>query len=306
MNKNFVHFIMTPFTGLGVHRNRFSDEWLSYRIMIFKNYTLKSLLNQTNKNFVHWISFRQVDKERPLIKELYRYLKSIDYKFVFTFHGIGFWDDKYENDNLLERLTKTLPALREICEGKEYIWETILGSDDMAHEKAVECIQEHESEKNKALTHGDGYLFNANTQRLAEWNPETNPPFYTIMYPMETFLNAEKHVEYMKGFKTHEDIPNLFDCEKLNDGMYCYLVHKNNISTNWWHPFRGKLFTWQQGTEILRGFGIKVETPSDIEGEVREGKAVIKRWFLQLLIKIGVYKYGWKIRQAFRSYHQTR
>lgn len=289
---------MTPFTGLGLNRNRFDDKWLTYRIKIFKNYTLKSLLNQTNKNFVHWISFRQVDKDRPLIKELYDHLKSLNYKFVFTFHGIGFWDDKYENDNLLERLTKTLPALREICEGKEYVWETILGSDDTAHKDAIKGIQDKEFAmgEGKALIHGNGYLFNANTQRLAEWNPETNPPFYTIMYPMETFLDPQKHFDYMKGFKTHEDIPRLFNCEKLPDGRYCYLVHKNNISTNWNHPFRGKIYKDEDVKEILKGFGINFQR-STIKYGLIEKKISIIRLFLRLLVRIRLYKHAWRCKQ---------
>jgi len=299
---SFIHFIYTPFTGLGLNRNRFDDNWLAYRIEIFKNYTLKSLLNQTNRNFVHWISFRETDRQRPLIKELYEYMRNLkDYPFVFTFGGIAFWDDKYENNNLLERLKLTLPDLRKVCEGKEYVWETILASDDMAHKQAIQGIQEKELKQGKAFVHGNGYLFNVKTQRLAEWNPATNPPFYTIMYPMDVFLDPEKHFEYMKGFKSHEDIPKLFDCEKLPDGRYCYMVHKKNISTNWWHPFRGKLIDWGQGSEILKDFGIKVESPSEIKGNWREGKLIIKRWISQLLIKFGAYKYGWKIRQVFRK-----
>ena len=294
---NFIHFLYTPWTGLGINRDRFDDGWLAYRIDVFKRYTLKSLLNQTNRNFIHWHSFREIDRNRPLVRGLYDYLKKIpNYEFVFTFGGIAFWDDKYEDDNLLERMKNTLPDLEKVCNGEEFVLETIQPSDDMYSREAVKEFQE-----NRACAYDRGYMLNDRTQRLAEYNPETSPPFYTIMFPRDVFLDPEKHVKYMRDFKSHEDIPRIFNTKKLKGRKFCVVVHGKNISTNWWHPFRGKTLGWKEGAEILEDFGIKVAPPSEFVGGLREFRLAIRRAFLQALIKIGVYKYAWIIRQFFRK-----
>lgn len=310
MIKNFCHLVYVPFTGLGLKDGFRGDEWYRYRIKIFKDYTLKSLLNQTNRNFITWISFRPQEKFNPLTWELYEYMSKLrDYPFVFTFGGLCFYDDKFKDEeNLLKRLELTLPNLREVCEGKKWVLETLAPSDDMFHKDEMEEVQECVPlAKKAALTHDKGFLFNQQSQRLAEWNPTTNPPFYTLIYPKEIFLDPQKHFEYMAGFKSHEDIVRLFNCFALPDRRYCVLVHKKNISTNWWHPFRGKVFSWREGKEILKDFGIEIETPSAISGGMREmeliAKRLVKRWMLRLLMKVGLYNY---VKRAFNAFQRSR
>lgn len=56
--QKIIHLVYIPFTGVGIFGGFRGQEWFAKRIEIFKQYTLKSLLNQTNKNFDCWISFR--------------------------------------------------------------------------------------------------------------------------------------------------------------------------------------------------------------------------------------------------------
>jgi len=265
--KDTIHLIQIPFTGLGLQNGYRGDEWLRHRIEIFKNYTLKSLLNQTEKRFVTWLCFREKEKTNLQVIELFAYLTSLNFPVIFTFGGIVFWDDKYPNDNLLERLKITLPELKNIVGNKKYVYETILASDDMYHKDAFKTIQQQEFREQKALVHWKGFILNQETGQLAEWKPIENhlPPFYTIMYPADVFMNPEKHFEYMKGYKSHEDIERLFDCVKLPDYRYCVVTHGKNISTTWqWHrlfklirhPFIGREFKGEKKEKWLREFGV--------------------------------------------------
>ena len=92
---NFVHLIYIPFTGVGLYGGFRGQEWYKDRIEIFKQYTLKSLLNQTERNFVIWLSFRPQEETNPLTAELLNYLKSLDIQYVATFNGLMYIDDKY-------------------------------------------------------------------------------------------------------------------------------------------------------------------------------------------------------------------
>lgn len=284
-----IHFIYTPFTGVGLKNGYRGDEWFKNRIEIFKNYTLNSLLNQTDKWFVHWLSFRQEDYFNPLVTELEEYLKTIDkYNAVMTFDGLMYHDDKYsnafltrcmngariirdcvrekrlwmrgefselfynKNKTLLSRLRHSLSFLEKLYGRNDIVFLTRIDSDDMFHKDAVREINTIPLYSHTALMFQNGYIYDINTKKVAEWNPTTNPPFHTILFSGDDFYDAEKHLAYYKDFKSHEDIPRVFDTIRLNEGKYCVTINQDHISTVWDHPFRGK----EVAIAVLNDFGV--------------------------------------------------
>lgn len=206
--KPSLHIIYTSFTGRGLHGGFRGNKWFNWRIEVFKNYTLKSLLNQTNKDFVHWFSFRPDEYYHPSTKALAEYLKSIDYPFVFTFDGQMFWDDKFNdysfrtmvrnllmmcwdmwkhkelknplkmlkyaigdmNKTLVPRVARSLEVLKQST-GTDYDWVylTHLDSDDMFHKDAVTEIQSQEPAHKRALIYLKGYAHDIKTKQFADW-----------------------------------------------------------------------------------------------------------------------------------------
>lgn len=275
-NNPICHLVMTPFTGLGKYGQR-SDDWFRHRIKIFKEYTVKSLQNQTNQFFVHWVTWRPEEQENRLVQELFKDLCTMEWRTIFTFGGLCFWDDKFndtEEKNLLKRLKDTLPSLKEIVGDASYVYETILASDDMYHKDVVESIQQQPFAYKRALVHHNGYIHDINANKIAEWKPGPGhlPPFYTIMYPADVFLDPQKHFDYLKGYKSHEDIETLFENVRLPDGRYCVNVHGRNLSTSWEgynpqgrtkHDFVGDETTDEKKKEaILNNFGICQKSPA--------------------------------------------
>jgi len=261
--EKIIHLLYTPFTGLGMFNGYRGYEWFRHRMLLFLKYVIPSLENQTNRDFIHWISFRPEEYSNRITEAIYNYLKysrKSKYRFVFTFGGLCFWDDKNIDDNLLERLQKTLPELKDIVGDSKYVYKTIVPSDDMYHKDVVESIQKEPYREKGALVHHKGYVFNEPTKQLAEWNPPKNsfPPFYTIMYPVDVFLDPQKHFDYVKPYRSHEDIPKIFKTKQLPDNRYCVMVHENNISTNWYCGFKGKVFHGEEKEKILKDFGIEI------------------------------------------------
>lgn len=271
---NFTHLIYIPFRGVGIKNG--DDDWFKERIEIFKQYTLKSLLNQTNKEFHVIFSFRPEDKDSPIVEELSVYLKN-KIRCNFVFSGLMYWDDKNleANKTLEKRLEETLAYLWTRTKHMEpqpnYILMTRLDSDDMLHKDAVEEIQiefkrncppsfpvwddpRMDNEMPKALVFLRGLVYNTDTKELAEWRPRTNPPFHTIIFPKDVFFDAKKHVEYYGDWQSHEDTILVWPFAKLSDYKYCVTVRnpKNHISTTWQHAFRGK----RMDKELLKDFGI--------------------------------------------------
>ncbi|MCK9370402.1 hypothetical protein M0R04_10880 [Candidatus Dojkabacteria bacterium] len=273
-----LHLIYTPFTGVGLHGGYRGDEWFSNRIDVFKNNTLKSLLNQTSKNFVHWISFRPEERGHPLVVELAKYLDSFDsYKYIFTFNGLMYHDDKFTNytlktrfknflqmyhDNLKQNPFKLLKLVWEnknktlvpriysslidiakyIGTNYKWIYLTRIDSDDMLASDAVDLIQKQNPEWKRALVFKNGYIYNCKTGQVAEWLPPTNPPFHTIIFPASTFFDSQAHYEYYDDFKSHEDTTRVFNPIVLPDYKYMVAYHgRGHISTAWESPVIKKI-----------------------------------------------------------------
>lgn len=256
MTKN--HIIYIPFVGVGINK-RFSQEWFADRIEIFKNYTLKSLLNQTNKDFTLWLSFRPEDLTNPLIESLSNILQQSGLRFVMTFDGLMYWDDRNEtvNNNLEQRINSSLISLRLLDLG-DLIYLTRLDSDDMLSRMAVDHIQHGWVINVEALVFRKGYIYNKELDQLAKWEPPTNPPFHTLVMSRETFLDPKKHLAFYKNFKSHEDIVEQFSYLTLPDGQFCVFTHnpEMHISTVWGHKFKGDLIPEEDKEKIKQEFGI--------------------------------------------------
>jgi len=250
------HIIQTVLTGRGVRRlEEETPEWLIGRIELFKKYTLPSLLNQTNRNFLHWISFREPGEEsNEQVIKLKEYLTNLNYNFVFTYNGQPYIDDKIaDNRTEDDRFRLSLEKIKDI-EDSDWIYFTVLDSDDMFSKDVVDEIQREKPAFKKALVYQKGYIYDDTTRKLADWDTES-PPFYTIIYPTEVFVDAIKKREYVDAFKSHEDIIRFLHYKVLSKNKYCVVVHKNNKSTYWEHKYKGQEYS--QKEKILNNFGIK-------------------------------------------------
>ena len=281
---------MVPMTGVGIHGCR-SDDWLAYRLEIFKKYTLESLRKQTNRNFLLLLTFRPEEEGNPLVYKLGDYMNEIQMPTMISFNGLMYHDDKFSwrprslvmnigrivrqawrekdlrqllliprvfkrmNSSLPQRLETTLYELSRFPQflDANYIYFTRIDSDDMFHKETVAEIQKVPPFEG-AITVTDGYVYNQKTGELADWRPKTNPPFQTLVFLASKFFNPVEHVRAYKDFKSHEDIPKVFKCHDLGKGKYCVLVHGQQISTIFDHPFRGEII---EDLSILKNFGIE-------------------------------------------------
>ena len=263
-----------PFTGLGMYGGFRGDRWLKNRIEIFKQFVLPSLLAQTNKNFILWISWRREEKNNPLVWEFSAYLNDTFqecFEVVHTFAGVCFYDDKYPDEEARDRLVTAIHSsmgelLNHLGECNHVLM-TIQPSDDLYHKTAIEGIQKlFENDPSlQAVGFQKGYICNYNTKEVCEYNPSTNPPFYTIKFPKEVFMDAFQHLQYTalkkdsgkykKGtpLPSHEYVGDCLKYAQIGD-LRGFLVgtHGANISTTFNIPYKGA----PVDKEVLKDFGI--------------------------------------------------
>lgn len=289
MTNRFIHLIQIPFVCVGIRPFR-GDEWYKYRIQIFKEYTLRSLLNQTNRGFILWLTFIPEMRDHPLTLELRDYLAIKGIPTFMTFSGLPYWDDKFskglkerfmnaariarmawrennpsilmsvfellkdKNATLKDRLAPALESIKNNINVEfDWVYVSRIDSDDMFHEDFIQEVHSFPPFPG-ALTCRNGYVYNSNTGQLAEWNPKTNPPFHTIIFPKNDFFDPARYIQYFRGFKSHEDIPSVFNSQNLKDRKYCVVIHQKHISTLWEHPWKGKEIEGEKKQEVLENF----------------------------------------------------
>lgn len=275
-----THFLYVPFTGLGLYQGMRGSRWLKSRIIIFKQFVVPSLLAQTNQDFVLWISWRYEERSNKYVRELEKWLNhNTNLKVVFTYSGVCFWDDKYPDDVARERLINAIHGsmgeLLNIMGECDTVLMTIQPSDDCYHGKMIEETQRFFKENPTMDVFGyrRGYVMDYTKLKIAEWNPTTTPPFYTIKFEREIFTNPLAHINFTGPYKSHEYVKDYLK-SYYSDYNRGFIVgtHSSNISTVFDHPYTGHQYNGDNIIRILSEFGIskvkKLKTPFSIMGMI--------------------------------------
>lgn len=256
---NIAHLIVCPFTGLGAHKGFRGNVWLKRRLSIFKTFVLPSLMSQTKREFILHFCFRPEEEKNPLVRDFMRHMERMrGLRCVFTFHGVMLYDDKYSpavaSARLMDTLRTTLPELEPYVDHADWIIQTCQPSDDILSVRAVETIQSMEPKDRLAVGWTKGYIADYGTLRLAEYNPDTLPPFSSIFFPKDVFLNPARHFLYLGPYQSHEDVKDHFDFTPLDGRGFVVGTHGQNISTTFEMPYKGQELTATDG--LLLNFGL--------------------------------------------------
>ncbi len=268
---------MVPFTGLGLYNGFRGNRWLRNRITIFKQFVVPSLKAQTNQNFVLWVAWRYEERFNDQVKDLERYLMfQFPNRIVFTYAGIPFWDDKYDDATARKRLLESIqgsvgPVINLIGEADDVLM-TIQPSDDCYYEDMVKDTQAYLAADRSTNVYGysRGYVMDYLTGEIAEWNPKTTPPFYTIRFPRATFENPVAHAEFTGPYKSHEYVKDFLSAVYVQHRGFIVGTHGENISTIFKHPFAGALLSDEEVWKIMPTFGLLHVKPLKIQTSLRK------------------------------------
>lgn len=258
-----AHLLYCPMTGLGLYGGHRGKRWLKNRIHIFKQFVWPSLMNQSNINFYMWFSARFEDRHDPIMQEFENWLRSRDNRIIFTYSGCCFWDDKYTDEVAHERLINAIhgavPDVLNVIGDVDYVLMTIQPSDDCYWGGMVEQVQQtfDADPSLQAVTYRKGFVCDYKTLEVREWNPTTNPPFYTIRFARDVFVDPRKHLEYA-GIKSHEYVKE-YNIKNFEERGFLVGTHGENISTVFNHPFTG-----QKLDDVLPMFGLRDVKPLTI------------------------------------------
>jgi len=284
-----THLLLVPFTGLGLYNGFRGNRWLKNRIQVFEQFVIPSLLGQSQLNFIVWITWRPEEKSNILVLDFMKRLDLIlGLRFVHTFHGCPFYDDKYPDsvarERLMDSLHGSMGTLLNVIGECEEVYLTIQPSDDLYSREAVALIQETfaASESLQAVGFSRGYIMHYATQELREYDPRTNPPFYTIRFDRETFIDPLKHANFTAlkrpvdrygagtPLPSHEYVADCLQYRIIEDRGFLVGIHGENISTTFNHPYSSRKVEPAEKERVLRRFGIAEVPPLKIKYSFRK------------------------------------
>lgn len=281
---NYSHFIITQFNLRNFPLSNSNDyeswlRWIRNRIVLFTEYCLPSVLNQSAKEFTWLIYF---DADTP--EEFNDFIKRLEtYPFISICYCKGIEDfNKTYFQEVVTRIGKSV----------KWVITTRIDNDDCIHKDAVKVIQQNFTEKNKFLISlSSGYILNIRDKTLSHY-----------FYPMSPFISLIEDTGEDPGgvyekIHTRWDSLRLFIVKELwiewfnrksrksrfilKQPMWIQTVHGENVSNSF---FRGVPVLRKRD---LKDYSINLSTtklPITIIGKYAN-YVMWKRYFKSLIIK---------------------
>ncbi|WP_100400356.1 glycosyltransferase family A protein [Bacillus sp. FJAT-44742] len=209
---------------------RLTKEWIDYRMEVFQTFTLKSLKNQTNQDFITFVQYDQRSEE--LVQD-----------------ALNQYEELPENIKFVKKSAFNTLVNKEV-EGHDYFYLVRIDSDDMYHKDHIEYLHQHDPTNSDTvvITNKVGYIYDAPQDRLATIDLPS-PPFYTIIYDANEYLEG-KRIK-LKGHLSVQELPH----EEITDRRYLVIIHQSNTSTSFENAYdKQEIEDTVEKEEILEWF----------------------------------------------------
>lgn len=221
---------------------RLSKEWLEYRIDIFMKYTYKSLINQTNQNFLAIINYDV--KSHDTIKNILSKYKKLQSNIIFTPAKSIIKKEGFCENNLVNRYIK----------GYDYLYLVTLDTDNMYHPSFVDkLINLKVNPKTQCVISQRGYVYDTIDNNLGVWI-SISPSFYTLIYKSSDFLNGVRY-----EIPSHASAYTLIH-EYIKDPTFLVTIHESNARSKFkMYNLSTVITDLNMKKSILKGFNIYIK-----------------------------------------------
>jgi len=223
---DFKHIILTAFNvGLYDRKKvgrRTIKAWFDHRVVVFKKYTLASIMNQTNKNFIWEILFdTDTPKEhQDIIEELYK-IDNVSIRFTS------------KKKSREEKVNERGIAMRKLVGTSSNIITTRIDNDDAFNINAIEYIQDQFKKCDPSIDNSVNFLTGLivvdkpKEKRIFKIGLSSNA-FVSLMEPIkESTIKTVKHVKHTL-IRCRSKIANIH----RDKNMWIHFVHGHNVENS--------------------------------------------------------------------------
>lgn len=220
-----IHFVKVRFDKRAPH---IDQQWLDTRFDFFINNTLKSLLAQTNKDWILWINCQEGMRDN--VKKLVDWLEEHLGIYVLTF------GDGPIKPGLLSSYKYDLQPYHtweDRLQKSDMVYVTRIDSDDLYSPDALSlarfCLPKEHGKRVEASVFKRGYMYDIRNGKIGVYENHSSP-FHTLMIPTELFLDREKYRQFVwsRG-GDHSKVYSAFPTQTLPDWKFTVLIHGNNF-----------------------------------------------------------------------------
>lgn len=217
---NIFHLVKVRFDR---RRADITQEWLDNRYRFFVRYTLRSLLEQTTKDWVLWINCDA--GMRGMVAELRHLLVDMGVQALWSFG----------DESPCPADLPTTVQFGQLARA-DYVYVTRIDSDDLYANDALELVQgviPKVPGEVEASIFRRGYMHelpgvSCNQGRVGVYyNPSS--PFHTIMYPRDVFIDPELYSQVWNKIGDHSRVESSLYSHPLPHFKFCVLVHGHNF-----------------------------------------------------------------------------
>lgn len=219
-------------------------EWLSYRIKLFFEMSLGSLLAQTSSDFLCVIHY--LPESELIVNSILSTLSELPENIVFSSRG----------DEMIESSIKDY----------KYIYKLRLDSDNIIHPNFVEQLKRTSYRPGlECIIARKGFVYEISTNRLARWNHNSSAfnayVYKTSEYDSKTCLPSWEPEFHMSAVNLNH---NFLYVESQTCRSYLILVHGGNLQNEFQEimeseHFAGLIEDKKEKEALLREFYIKYE-----------------------------------------------
>ncbi len=202
----FIPIYLNTHNWESYKKEKFTKDWIEYRINIFMNYTFKSLVAQTNQKFIACLIYD--DKTDNLVKT-----------------ALSNYRQFPENIKALKR-SKSNVFRKGLLQDYNLLYLVRLDSDDLYNIHHIQYLQNyHPKDKTMVLISQQGYIYDSVNNSLVRcfYN---SPPFYTLIYNSKDYLTGKRH----KITGGHSGVINLN--HEIIKSEYIWNCHQMNTASS--------------------------------------------------------------------------
>lgn len=234
INKKII--VVSAFNTFNFNDSRLSREWIDARINIFMNYTLRSLKNQTNQDFLALLLY-DAATEHMIRDALGKYEKLPE--------NIQFINYKFFNS-----------TIKKTIKDYAYLYLVRIDCDDMYHISYIQQLHDFQhKEGTKVIINQKGYLYDSVINRIANYYFES-PPFYTLIYKSEDYIGKVRY-KLPGGHAGAIQLPH----EIINKTNFLFHIHSANTLNRFNQRFNigGLILDINKINEILQNYIGKID-----------------------------------------------
>ncbi|VEF49040.1 Protein of uncharacterised function (DUF3118) [Bacillus freudenreichii] len=187
-----------------------TEEWINKRISIFMKFTLKSLLNQTNQNYLAFIVYH--DTSRKFIENALKNYPPLPSHIRFVPVSV------YERT--------VIKAIR----GFKYFYELHLYSDDAYHKDYINDLYRYKHKLlTKVLICQNGYIYDSVTNELSEYY-NISSSFNCLIYKVKEYISGVRHNIFQPNPMGIWAAAIRLPHEIIKDRVYINHSHNDNVA----------------------------------------------------------------------------